>query len=194
MRILILIFLVINCFKINSQNDSLNLIRDFYTSNQLIKDEKIDSSLIYMHDSVFSIMSKEQIIKGFQMTRNVPNIKMKLFWPSIISIRPIVEFDSKKHSIITYSYLSEMEMAYFDTKANIDDRESKLNNQLESYYKIFGKENVNYDSTRNVFIINAQKKIVATLFQNSSNWKFLVIDKPERLKLAKKFIPEKVFE
>lgn len=195
-RIIVLCIIAINTISENNlfgQNDTSILLADFVRYNELILQEKFQESFNYAHDSLFNFIPKSVLLESFIKSRSNKNVITKTNLPTEFKISPIIIKNSTKYSIIEYRSRLELNILAISLEPDSILKLEKINRQLENYRLIFGNESVTFDSKNQNFVINGFKKCVATLFKDAKNWKFILIDNHKRLILAKKFIPEIVF-
>lgn len=194
-RLLVLFIITINVNNTKSlfgQNDSLSLSIDFERYNNLVLQEKFEESMEYVHDSFFKFYPKPILIESLIKSRSNSSVNIKTYMPTNTKFGTWFTFNLNKYVIIDYQVRTEFKILAISQELNLVVKYEKISRQFENYKKIFGSENVAYDSINQIYLINAKKRCVATLFKNSKNWKFIMIDNPKRLKLAETFIPKEI--
>jgi len=188
-KIIVLIVAVSTIQYTFGQDYKKNIKSDFIKFNDLINNRQFEKSTEYMLPEFFELVSKSQLISLMKQIFNNPDFEILVEKPNSITIDDSRKINNKFYSLISYSY--DMKMKY-KNKSDSDDKQMQ-ELLLKSFEKTFGKENVNFNSVTNYYSIHQNKNAYAISNNGTDSWKFIEIDKQQKV-LLEKLLPQEIIK
>ncbi|QDO94571.1 hypothetical protein FNB79_11540 [Formosa sediminum] len=175
-----------------AQDYKKNIESEFNDYLNSIVNMDFEKSMEYITPEFFEIIPKTQLITIMEQTFNNPSMEFEIINPKIISVADAEKIDSKHYAILSYS--SEMNIKI---NSSAEETETQENNRLSltkaSFEQTFGAENVSYNTETGVYNINAVKDAYAISENGKTDWKFLVIEKSQKI-ILEKILPKTLID
>lgn len=153
---------------------------------------EFDKSVGYITPEFFEIVSKSQMIKLMEQTFHNPEMQFKIKNPQIIKINDSKKIDDRYYSLLTYS--NQMDIKFnSEAKETEEEKETRINLTKLSLERTFGAKNVKYNKETGTFEIQSQKDVYAISKNGNTDWKFLVIERNQKL-ILDKILPEELLK
>lgn len=181
----------------NLSENQQSIKSDFISYLDAIISKDFDKSMDYIIPEFFDLIPKSMMIDIMEETFNNPEMEFDLKEPKIMYLGKIKNVEGRYYSKLKYSNLMDVKF--------IDDEEEEETTEVEgeeemlhslmmlSFEKTFGKGNVTYDETNNIYKILSKKDVIAISDNGKSDWKFLVIEEAQRF-LLEELVPKQVID
>jgi len=161
----------------------------FMDYQKLITNQQFEESLDYIYPKLFTLMSKEQMLKVLKATVNNPLLEVEFGEFKLLKAGAPQKIENQYYSLIDYSVVIKMKVK---TK-NEKQRETMNNRMLLGLQKQFGEENVSLNRVTGYFEVKSEKKAVAISKDGKSKWTFLTVEPNQKL-MMEKILPSSVVE
>lgn len=188
-KTLIVLFLILSNL-VNAQEYKEVIKSEFTEYLDALVSRDFEKSIDYLTPEFFDIIPRSQMVLMMEKIFNDPSMEFELKNPEIIEIQDSQKIDDKYYSLLTYS--NEMNIKFIPEEEETDDeKKMRISILTLSMEEAFGSENVVYDEKTEFFEIQSQKDVYAISKNGETEWKFLVIEKEQKL-LLKKLLPEEL--
>lgn len=186
-----ILFLTISTIGIaqDYKNELKNEFNDYLST---IVNMEFEKSMEYIVPEFFEIIPKSQMIKVMTMTFNNPDMEFEIKNPKILKVNDKKEIEKKYYSLLTYSNQMNMKIKGEEGETK-DEKTTRINLTKLSLESTFGSENVIYDEKTDFFEIQSQKDVYGISESGEKNWKFLVIEKKQKM-ILEKLLPKELSE
>lgn len=188
-NILSLLFLLI-CCSASAQDYKKTIESEFTIYLNSIINKNFDKSMDFIVPEFFDIIPKDQMITVMEQTFNNPSMVFELKNPKILSINDVQKIDQKFYSLLTYSNQMNIKMVQ-EEKETEQEKKSRITLTQASFEKTFGANNVKYNPKTEFFEIFVEKQVYAISKDGTTNWKFLVLEKKQKM-LLEKLLPKEL--
>ena len=186
-----ILFLTISTIGI-AQNYKNELKKEFNDYLSTIVNMEFEKSMEYIVPEFFEIIPKSQMIKVMKMTFNNPDMEFEIKNPKILKVNDKKEIEQKYYSLLTYSNQMNMKIKGEEEETK-DEKKTRINLTKLSLESTFGSENVVYNEKTDFFEIQSQKDVYGISESGEKNWKFLVIEKKQKM-ILEKLLPKELSE
>ena len=186
-----ILFLTISTIGI-AQDYKNELKKEFNDYLSTIVNMEFEKSMEYIVPEFFEIIPKSQMIKAMKMTFNNPNMEFEIKNPKILKVNDKKEIEKKYYSLLTYSNQMNMKIKGEEGETK-DEKTTRINLTKLSLESTFGSENVVYNEKTDFFEIQSQKDVYGISESGEKNWKFLVIEKKQKM-ILEKLLPKELSE
>lgn len=191
--LLIVLFLVTSTTE-NTQDYKENIKSEFMEYLNSIVNMEFEKSMEYITPEFFEIIPKSQMLKLMEQTFNNPEMEFEIKNPEILKVNDSEKIENKFYSLLSYS--NQMNIKFTSEEEETEDeKKMRINLTKLSLEKTFGSENVKYNTDSDFFEIQSKKDVYAISLDGKTNWKFLVIEKNQKVildKLLPKVLSEKI--
>jgi hypothetical protein len=146
----------------------------------------------YVIPEFFEIIPKSQMIKLMEQTFNNPSMEFELKNPKILSINDAQKIEEKFYSLLSYSNQMNMKILN-EGEETEDEKKMRIGLTQLSFEKNFGSENVKYNEETDFFEILVEKQVYTISKDGIKDWKFLVIEKKQKV-LLEKLLPKELVD
>ncbi|RZK10459.1 MAG: hypothetical protein EOO46_10675 [Flavobacterium sp.] len=151
-----------------------------------IETRNFEKSTDYILPEFFDIIPKSQLVKMMEMTFNNPSMVFELKNPKVLSVEDAKKVQEKYYSLLTYSNQMNVRMLNEEEQPETEDEKKMRMSLIQlSLEKTFGSENVKYNKETDFFEILVEKQVYAISKNGKNDWKFLVLDKEQKMILSK---------
>jgi len=182
-NLLTILFLTICTIGI-AQDYKKNIESEFSEYLSSIVDMEFEKSMEYITPEFFEIVPKSQMINLMEQTFNNPSMEFEIKNPKILSVNDSQKIENKFYSLLTYSNQMNMKINNEEEETE-DEKKMRINMTKLSFQQTFGAENVKYNEETDFFEIQSQKDVYAISENGKTDWKFLVIEKKQKIILDK---------
>ncbi|GAB7258326.1 hypothetical protein [Polaribacter sp. BM10] len=186
-----ILFLTISTIGI-AQDYKNELKKEFNDYLSTIVNMEFEKSMEYIVPEFFEIIPKSQMIKVMKMTFNNPDMEFELKNPKILKVNDKKKIEKKYYSLLTYSNQMNMKIKGEEGETK-DEKTTRINLTKLSLESTFGSENVVYNEKTDFFEIQSQKDVYGISESGEKNWKFLVIEKKQKM-ILEKLLPKELSE
>ncbi|WP_149025854.1 hypothetical protein [Polaribacter sp. BM10] len=186
-----ILFLTISAIGI-AQDYKNELKKEFNDYLSTIVNMEFEKSMEYIVPEFFEIIPKSQMIKVMKMTFNNPDMEFEIKNPKILKVNDKKEIEKKYYSLLTYSNQMNMKIKGEEGETK-DEKTTRINLTKLSLESTFGSENVVYNEKTDFFEIQSQKDVYGISENGEKNWKFLVIEKKQKM-ILEKLLPKELSE
>ncbi|WP_299779171.1 hypothetical protein [uncultured Formosa sp.] len=167
-----------------TQDYKKNIESEFTDYLNYIVNMEFEKSMDYITPEFFEIIPKVQLIIVLKQTFSNPAMTFEIIDPKVISVQDAEKIEAKHYALLTYS--SQMNIKINN---DLEETEQQTNNRLSltkaSFDQTFGAENVSYNEETGIYNIYAKKDAYAISENGNTDWKFLVIEKSQKVILEK---------
>lgn len=183
-------FFLITITCVNAQDYKKNIETEFTAYLTSIVDGDFSKSMNYIVPEFFDIIPKSQMIKLMEQTFNNPSMEFEIKNPKIISIEDAQVIENKSYVFLVYS--NQMNIR-FVSEIEEDNDEKKMRTSMTqlSLENTFGSNNVNYNKETDFFEILVKKQVYAISKDGKTEWKFLVLEKEQKI-ILEKMLPKEL--
>lgn len=175
-----------------AQDYKKNIESEFSAYLNSIVNMEFEKSMEYITPEFFEIVPKSQMIALMEQTFNNPTMEFEILNPKILSVNDFQKIENKYYSLLTYSNQLNIKINSEDQETK-DEKEMRINLTKQSFEQTFGAENVKYNEKSDFFEIQSQKDVYAISENGITDWKFLVIEKKQRM-ILDKILPKELAE
>ncbi|AQS93137.1 hypothetical protein BXQ17_03170 [Polaribacter sp. BM10] len=175
-----------------AQDYKNELKKEFNDYLSTIVNMEFEKSMEYIVPEFFEIIPKSQMIKVMKMTFNNPDMEFEIKNPKILKVNDKKEIEKKYYSLLTYSNQMNMKIKGEEGETK-DEKTTRINLTKLSLESTFGSENVVYNEKTDFFEIQSQKDVYGISENGEKNWKFLVIEKKQKM-ILEKLLPKELSE
>jgi hypothetical protein len=186
-----ILFLTISTIGI-AQDYKNELKKEFNDYLSTIVNMEFEKSMEYIIPEFFEIIPKSQMIKVMKQAFNNPGMEIEIKNPKIIEVKDKKEIENKYYSLLTYSNQMNMKIDGEDEETE-DEKTTRINLTKLSLESTFGSENVEYNKETEFFEIQSQKDVYGISKNGENNWKFLVVEKKQKM-ILEKLLPKELSE
>jgi hypothetical protein len=190
-KLFTILFLTISTIGI-AQDYKNELKKEFNDYLSTIVNMEFEKSMEYIVPEFFEIIPKSQMIKVMKQAFNNPGIEIEITNPKIIEVKDKKEIENKYYSLLTYSNQMNMKI-YGEAEETKNEKTTRINLTKLSLESTFGSENVEYNENTDFFQIQSQKDVYGISKNGENNWKFLVIEKKQKM-ILEKLLPKELSE
>ena len=189
--LLTILFLIICTIGI-AQDYKKTIESDFTEYLNYIINMEFEKSLEYITPEFFEIVPKSQMIALMEQTFNNPSMEIEIKNTKILTINDAQKIENKFYSLLTYS--NQMNMKINSEKEETANETKMIINLTKlSLEQTFGSENVKYNEETEFFEIQSQKDVYGISENGKVDWKFLVIEKEQKV-ILDKLLPKELSE
>ena len=176
----------------NAQDYKKTIEIEFNEYLNSIVNKNFAKSMNYVIPEFFEIIPKSQMIKLMEQTFNNPSMEFELKNPKILSINDAQKIEEKFYSLLSYSNQMNMKILN-EGEETEDEKKMRIGLTQLSFEKNFGSENVKYNKETDFFEILVEKQVYTISKDGKTNWKFLVIEKKQKV-LLEKLLPKELVD
>ena len=188
-NLLTILFLTICTIGI-AQDYKKNIESEFSEYLNSIVNMEFEKSMEYITPEFFEIIPKSQLITLMEQTFNNPSMEFEIKNPKILSVNDSQQIENKYYSLLTYSNQMNMKINNEEEETE-DEKKMRINMTKLSFEQTFGAENVKYNEETDCFEIQSQKDVYAISENGKTDWKFLVIEKKQKM-ILNKILPKEL--
>ncbi|SFB55176.1 hypothetical protein [Algoriphagus aquimarinus] len=174
-----------------AQDYKQNIAGEFTEYLNSIVNMEFEKSMGYITPEFFEIVPKAQMIQLMEQTFNNPAMEFEIKNPKILAIDVVQNIEDKYYSLLTYS--NQMDIKMKSEEETEDEKKMRLNLLKVSFEQTFGIDNVKYNEETEFFEIQSQKEVYAISINGETDWKFLVIEKNQKV-ILEKILPKELSE
>ena len=175
-----------------AQDYKKNIESEFTEYLNSIVNMEFEKSMEYITPEFFEIVPKSQMLKLMEQTFNNPTMEFEIKNPKILSVNDFQKIENKYYSLLTYSNQLNMKMNSEEEETE-DESKMRINMTKLSLEQTFGSENVKYNERTDFFQIQSQKDAYAISENGKTEWKFIVIEKEQKM-ILDKILPKELAE
>jgi hypothetical protein len=176
----------------NAQDYKKTIEIEFTEYLNSIVNKNFAKSMNYVIPEFFEIIPKSQMIKLMEQTFNNPSMEFELKNPKILSIDDAQKIEEKFYSLLSYS--NQMNMKILNEGEETEDEKKMRIGLIQlSFEQNFGSENVKYNKETDFFEILVEKQVYTISKDGETDWKFLVIEKKQKV-LLEKLLPKELVD
>jgi hypothetical protein len=190
-KLFTILFLTISTIGI-AQDYKNELKKEFNDYLSTIVNMEFEKSMEYIVPEFFEIIPKSQMIKVMKQAFNNPGIEIEITNPKIIEVKDKKGIENKYYSLLTYSNQMNMKIDG-EAEETKDEKTTRINLTKLSLESTFGSGNVEYNEKTDFFQIQSQKDVYGISENGENNWKFLVIEKKQKM-ILEKLLPKELSE
>jgi len=176
----------------NAQDYKKTIEIEFTEYLNSIVNKNFAKSMNYVIPEFFEIIPKSQMIKLMEQTFNNPSMEFELKNPKILSIDDAQKIEEKFYSLLSYSNQMNMKILN-EGEETEDEKKMRIGLTKLSFEQNFGSENVKYNKETDFFEILVEKQVYSISKDGKKDWKFLVIEKKQKV-LLEKLLPKELVE
>ena len=176
----------------NAQDYKKTIEIEFNEYLNSIVNKNFAKSMNYVIPEFFEIIPKSQMIKLMEQTFNNPSMEFELKNPKILSINDAQKIEEKFYSLLSYSNQMNMKILN-EGEETEDEKKMRIGLTQLSFEKNFGSENVKYNKETDFFEILVEKQVYTISQDGKTDWKFLVIEKKQKV-LLEKLLPKELVD
>lgn len=182
-QLVTILFIAISTIAI--AQDTKNEIQvDFTNYLNSIVNMELEKSLNYMPDEFFEIIPKVKMLEAMKQAFDNPSMEIEIKNPIILKIDDAQKIENKYYSLLTYS--SQMNMKINgEGQETEEDKSMRISLTKTAFQETFGSENVVYDEKSGFFEIQSEKDVYGISQDGKTGWKFLVLEKNQKMILEK---------
>lgn len=188
-----LLFLLVMSFA-TAQDVKQTIAEEFTDYQDAIINGEFEKSMKYITPEFFEIFPKDQLINLMEQTFNNPEITFEIKDTNIENIGDLEEIEGKHYSLLTYS--NQMNMRFNGEEDETEEqKQSRIGMTRVSLENTFGSQNVGYNPSTDFFEVKARKNVYAISVDGKTNWKFLVVEKGQKVildQLLPKVLADKI--
>ncbi len=192
LKYLIAALFIAICINGRAQDYKKEIESEFMEYLNSLVNMEFEKSVEYITPEIFEIIPKSQMIKMMEMTFNNPSIEFELKNPEIIKIENAQKLEDKFYALLTYTNQMNMKLLA-EGEETEDEKKMRINLSKLSLEQTFGVENVKYDEETDFFEIQAQKDVYGISKNGLTDWKFIVIEKKQKI-ILEKILPKALYE
>lgn len=163
-----------------AQDIKQTINQEFMAYQDAIINKEFEKSLDYIIPGLFEIYPRQQMLQLMENTFNDPTIKYEIKNTAINQIEDIKEIEGKFYALLTYS--NQMNIKYLgDEKDTEEQKKAKAGFIKVSLENTFGSNNVAYNPATEFFEVKAEKNVYAISENGKTDWKFLMIEKEQKV-------------
>lgn len=181
--------ILVYSFSLGAQNQQEHLRNDFEGYMQTLVQKDFTSSIKYMMEEIFTIVSKEQMIELLKEAYGNPEMTFNIRDTEIDRIETFGEIDGRHYALVYYRSTCEISIHDEELKEMAEMGRDVMIAALEVS---FGQDTVSYDEQHDHYIINISDTACAVSSDGVQGWTFAVMD-PDQMDFLKTFIPNSVF-
>ena len=125
-------------------------------------------------------------------TFNNPEMEFAIKNPKILVVNDSQRIEDKYYSLLTYSNQLDMKMDSEDPETE-DEKKARINLTQLYLEETFGSGKVGYNEGTEFFEIQSQKDVYAISENGQTDWKFLVIEKEQKM-ILDKILPKELVD
>ncbi|SDG84702.1 hypothetical protein SAMN04488062_102349 [Flavobacterium omnivorum] len=176
----------------NAQDYKKTIEIEFTEYLNSIVNKNFAKSMNYVIPEFFEIIPKSQMIKLMEQTFNNPSMEFELKNPKILSIDDAQKIEEKFYSLLSYSNQMNMKILN-EGEETEDEKKMRIGLTQLSFEQNFGSENVKYNKETDFFEILVEKQVYTISKDGETDWKFLVIEKKQKV-LLEKLLPKELVD
>lgn len=157
-----------------------------------IMNRDFEKSMEFILPDFFEIFPKDQMITLMEQTFNNPSIEFEFKNPKILEIKDSRKIEPKYYAMLSYSNQMNMKVNS-DEVENEEEKESRIKLMKLSFEQTFGSENVQYNTETEFFEIQVEQQVYAISENGLTDWKFLVIEKKQKV-ILEKLLPKELLD
>lgn len=184
------ILILTSCIIGFAQDYKKNIETEFTEYLNALVNMDFEKSVEYIAPEFFDIVPKSQMIKLMEQTFNNPTVEFEIKNPKILTINDSEKIANKYYSLLTYSNQMNMKIDSEEEETE-DEKTMRINMTKLSFEQTFGSENVKYNEETNFFEIQSQKDVYGISENGETDWKFLVIEKKQKV-ILEKILPKEL--
>lgn len=177
-----------------AQDVKQTIAEEFTDYQDAIINGEFEKSMKYITPEFFEIFPKDQLINLMEQTFNNPEITFEIKDTNIENIGDLEEIEGKHYSLLTYS--NQMNMRFnVEEDETEEQKQSRIGMTRVSLENTFGSQNVGYNPSTDFFEVKARKNVYAISVDGKTNWKFLVVEKGQKVildQLLPKVLADKI--
>lgn len=187
MKLKTLLPLLLCCLtlSVNAQEVKQEIAREFMAYQNAIIDKDFEKSLEYITPDFFEIYPKSEVLKLMQQTFNDPSINYEIKNTEITNIDDIQKIEEKHYALITYSSQMNIKFNAEEEEESEEDKKSRTGMYRIYLEQAFGSNNVAYNPATEQFEVKAQKNVYAISKNGKTDWKFLMVEKEQKVVMDK---------
>lgn len=170
-----------------------NLKSDFQAYTDLLVKKDFNKAMDYVHEGMFKLVPKEQLVQFLEQTFNNPQIEIDM------SAAPVLSDFSEIKTIggqyyVKFKNLTVIKMKFsmiYDSLKTTDENKTMLESVKGALNTQFGSENVAYNDATKFFTLQATKPVIASS-ADKKKWKFTTIDSDTQKPLLEQFLPKEL--
>lgn len=175
-----------------AQDYKQNIEGEFTEYLNSIVNMEFEKSMGYITPEFFEIVPKSQMIQVMEQTFNNPTMDFEIKNPKILAINDFQKIEDKYYTLLTYSNQMDIKMRSEEEETE-DEKKMRLNLTKTAFEQTFGLDNVKYNEETEFFEIQSQKDVYAISINGETDWKFLVIEKNQKM-ILEKILPKELSE
>lgn len=188
---ILLLFILVSITSL-AQDYKANIKQRFTEYTHYMIEHKFDKSLDYLPEAVFTIVPRTQLLAVFEQLLNKKNMEVKLISFDIKEIGNSRKIDSCYYANIKYTSVMSMKFNS-DTVESSANKAKRLSMTNMAFANVFGTDNVKLDEATETFTISPAKSSWAISKNGLDGWKFVNIEREQRL-IMEKILPKELIE
>jgi len=175
-----------------TQDYKKDIEEEFLEYFNLLVTKEFERSMDYILPEFFELIPREQMVSAMQQAFNDPSIQIELISPRVNNIDDTQEIEGRFYSLLNYSNQMNMKMPGEEGETD-DEKKGRIDYMRETFEGVFGKENVAYNEDDDAFEIQAKKDVYAISADGKTGWKFLAVEKEQKV-ILEKLLPEQLID
>ncbi|MFC4815548.1 hypothetical protein [Flavobacterium sp. GCM10023249] len=186
------IFIFMMSLTITAQEYKKVIKNEFNEYMTFIEAKNFKKALDFVLPESFQIIPKAQLLKLLEQSYNDPSYKIEFKNSTIFDIGDVQKFGKKYYSLLNYS--TQMDMKIMNTNdLTAEGKKTLIDHTISVYQKVYGADNVRYNSGTDFFEIIIQRPVYAISNDGKINWKFLVVEK-QQMSMLEKLLPKELID
>jgi hypothetical protein len=192
-KILLVLYLFVTSVALAQDNKKAVEARLTEYLNYMISKD-FNKAMDYATDELFEIVSRSQMIMVMEKVFNDPSMEFNITEPKILYAGDTERIEDKHYMLLKYSNVLMMKFNNADKETESEDeRKFRINLMQLTFEKMFGEGNVKYNEKTEFYDIYAEKDVYAVSKDGKTDWRFIVVDKDQKLMLGK-LLPKQIID
>ena len=155
--------------KIESKTSNASLEQRLEEYRKLNEELNIDKLMDYIYPKLFTLVPREQMVKGMKDFFASDDIKVNIDSLTIDKIHPVFQIGDGSYAKVEYSMVIQMDLFLQDTVVNDEQNEFVAQTMKEKY----GEKNVAIDKATGMIKVRIANPLVAVKDEHAKEWSFI---------------------
>ncbi len=184
-----LLFISVLTISFSTAQGQNNIEGAFMAYQKLLQESQFEASMQYVHPKLFEVFPKKKMLQVLKTMANNPMINSEIMEAEVLETSEVKEVEGSYYATLKYRTRIKMQLV---TKGMQPNKKRILLNQMEkAFIEQFGEENVRFDKENDSFILSPVKDAVAISENGASDWKFIPVEKNQKL-MMEKILPKEI--
>jgi hypothetical protein len=182
--------LILLSITLSAQTLKENIARDFMHLSELTQKGEYAKIADMLPEKMFEVVSKDDLIEAMSVGMNNKQIKVSILDTELLNITTPEKIDACYYSELKYT--TKMAMSFIPPeKEGAAEKNKRVDRTVAALANTFGSNNVQYDAENEEFSVLAKKRSYGISTNDGLDWKFISIDRTQRV-ILEKILPKEI--